>query len=59
MIAMAEGGEPNVFTQESDKPAELEDVVSGDFNVTSQGKLVKTRKVKKAEFTDDENALIL
>ena len=40
-------------------PASLQDVLQNEIDVTSQGKVIKARKRKRPEFTEEERALIL
>ena len=56
---MAEGDLNDMLHSLEEVPASLTDVLSNNFDVNSQGKIVKTRKKKSEPFTDDENALIL
>ena len=56
---MAEGGEMSLIEGLEDQPASLDDVISDNFNVNSQGRVVKARRKKSEPFTEDENALIL
>ena len=56
---MAEGNQFGLNDTENDEPASLDDVIANNFDVNSQGKVVKAKRKKSEAFTEDENALIL
>ena len=45
--------------QNDEVPASLRDVLHNEIDVNSQGRIIKARKKKRPEFTDEERALIL
>ena len=52
---MADGHESQT---QPDVPADLNDVLSSNFEVNTQGQLVKPKR-KKKEFSEEENAMIM
>ena len=56
---MAEGNQFDLNQGEEDLPMSMDDILPNNFDVNSQGKVVKARKKKSQPCTDEENAMTI